>query len=198
MQRIWFIADTHFDNSNIIKYSHRPFKDANDMNNQLIARWNEKISPNDLVYHLGDVSFSGPKRTAEFIKQLHGKKFLIKGNHDKLKNKDYYDFGFHWVGDYKKITVNGQKIILSHYAMRAWDSSHHGSWMLYGHSHGNLRDHFYYNEIDQQYYPIQRTMDVGVDKHNFYPYSFDEINEIMKTQSISYENSSVENELKGK
>ena len=33
-----------------------------------------------------------------------------------------------------------QDIVLCHYAMRVWQKSHYGAWMLYGHSHGTLPD----------------------------------------------------------
>ncbi len=50
-----------------------------------------------------------------------------------------------------------------HYSCRVWDKSHHGSILLYGHSHGSLSD------------DGSRSMDVGVDTNNLYPYHLDEI-----------------------
>lgn len=70
----------------------------------------------------------------------------------------------------EEITVEGQKIILSHYAHRVWNGSHKGYWMLYGHSHGMLPEMGKF-----------KTMDVGLDTHpEFRPYSFTELKEIMK------------------
>jgi calcineurin-like phosphoesterase family protein len=57
-----------------------------------------------------------------------------------------------------------ETIILCHYAMRVWDRSHYGSMHLYGHSHGHLPDY-------------GKSMDVGVDCHNYYPISVDHVRE---------------------
>jgi hypothetical protein len=64
--------------------------------------------------------------------------------------------------------------------MRTWDRGHHGTWMLYGHSHGTLPDYLAgYDEMDRKQY--FKTMDVGIDTHKeFRPYHIDELKTIMK------------------
>lgn len=51
---IYFIADTHFGDERIRRYENRPFDSASAMNQELIRRWNETVSPEDTVYVLGD------------------------------------------------------------------------------------------------------------------------------------------------
>jgi len=53
----WFSADDHFGHGNIIKYCNRPFKDSNDMNSSLIRNWNQRVKPEDTVFHVGDFCF---------------------------------------------------------------------------------------------------------------------------------------------
>lgn len=173
-QNIFFTADHHFGHANIIKFSERPFESLEHMNEELIKRWNEKIGKDDTVYHLGDVSLGKPDFTKEILDQLNGKIHLIKGNHEysALRIPDRFE----WIKDYHEFYVEDedanqgkQKIILLHYAMRTWNGSHHGTWQLYGHSHGTLPD-------DE----LSLSLDVGVDCHNFYPVSYDEVKELMK------------------
>jgi calcineurin-like phosphoesterase family protein len=99
---------------------------------------------------------------------------------------------FSSVQHYKEITIEKQKIILCHYAMRVWNHSHKGSWMLYGHSHGTLDEMT--PEIanptwigDQYYIKNYKTMDVGVDTYDLHPYLFEEIKDIMDKKDVLLE-----------
>lgn len=195
MSNIFFTADTHFSHPNIIKYCERPFSSVEEMDETLIINWNSRIRPGDIVYHLGDFAFQRDlQKYKNLVKSLNGQIQLIKGNHDRFNNKEYINLGFTWVGDYKKVKIFDKEIVLCHYAMRTWDKSHHGSWMFFGHTHGNLQSIFSLNVIIKDHHGEQlkffnieellgiagKTMDVGVDTNNYFPYSFEEIQEKLK------------------
>jgi calcineurin-like phosphoesterase family protein len=80
---IYFTSDTHFFHGNIIGYCNRPFADIDTMNEGLIEKWNRRVTPEDTVYHLGDVSFGKLEATQAIIQRLNGYKILVKGNHDR-------------------------------------------------------------------------------------------------------------------
>jgi len=173
MNNYRFTADTHFNHSNIIKYSNRPFKDAKEMDKELIKRWNEKCNNQSLVYHLGDVFFSNDIRYFDdIISQLNFERLVvIRGNHDRCFDdwmKSRRPKNIHFYGSHYETKVNAHDFTLNHYAMRVWNKSHHGAYHLYGHSHGTLPD-----------LPESRSFDVGVDCHNYYPLTFEEVMEIM-------------------
>ena len=70
MRKIYFIADTHFGDDKIRRYENRPFADTVKMDAELIRRWNETVTEEDIVYHLGD--FGGNGREAESCKASMG------------------------------------------------------------------------------------------------------------------------------
>ncbi len=161
---IFFTADQHFCHKNVMRYCNRPFETVEQMNDTLIRNHNERVSKNDDVYMLGDFIFSNNLIEAQMIfDALNGRKYFIKGNHDKITHRIH---GWQWVKPLYDLKVDGNSITLCHYAMRVWNKSHHGSWHLYGHNHGNLPG-------------IGKSFDVGVDCHNFYPISYDEVKTIM-------------------
>lgn len=157
MQDIYITSDSHFNHTNIIKYCNRPFMNVGDMNESLINNWNERIRPNDIVYHLGDFGFG--EACKKIFKRLNGNKCLIVGNHDRT---DTFDYGWGWVKDVHQLKVDGQSIWLSHYPHRSWPKSFHGSWHLFGHVHGRME-------------PLGFSFDVGVDAWNYYPVSYEQI-----------------------
>ena len=48
---IYFISDTYFCHSNIIKYCDKPFKDAKEINETIINNCNNIVTNEDIVYH---------------------------------------------------------------------------------------------------------------------------------------------------
>jgi calcineurin-like phosphoesterase family protein len=101
---------------------------------------------------------------------LRGQKWLVIGNHDRdevTKNprwagvRHYHELKVDLGGEHK------QRIVLCHYAMRTWNQSHRGAWMLHGHSHGSLTD------------VGGKIMDVGVDCHEGWPVSLEEVQQYM-------------------
>ncbi|MGI4863689.1 MAG: hypothetical protein ACRYFZ_07165 [Janthinobacterium lividum] len=177
MPTIFFTSDHHFGHRNILNHCNRPFGSVEEMDEELIRRWNEKIQPGDEVYHLGDFALTTNSECGAILDRLHGTKYLLTGNHEgaALSNKKK----FKWVKEYHELKVpdgdcaNGvQRIVLFHYAMRVWRGDYRGTWHLYGHSHGNLPD-----KADAL------AFDIGVDCHDFYPLSYQEVKTLMQQKS---------------
>jgi calcineurin-like phosphoesterase family protein len=58
-REIFVISDTHFGQAKAIEYFGRPFASREEMDETMIERWNAVVRPQDIVYHLGDVFFTG-------------------------------------------------------------------------------------------------------------------------------------------
>lgn len=50
----YYISDTHFGHANIINFDKRPFKNTEEMERELISRWNSVVTSADTTYILGD------------------------------------------------------------------------------------------------------------------------------------------------
>lgn len=160
----FFTSDLHFGHENVIRYAKRPFANAAEMDAEMICRWNSVVGPADEVYVVGDFALCKRDRALEIAKQLNGTKYLVRGNHDR----EPPGAAFAWIKDMHTAKIQlgetVQRIVLCHYALRVWDRSHYGAWMLYGHSHGNLKDD-----------PHALSLDIGVDCWNYTPVSVGQI-----------------------
>jgi calcineurin-like phosphoesterase family protein len=166
MFNIFFTSDQHFNHSNVIKYSKRPHFCIEAMNEDLIERWNEVVKKGDLVYHLGDFAFGDP---TPFRKRLNGQIILIEGNHDHMSKK-VAAANFIKVCQQYRVKSVDPHIWLCHYRMYTWPQRQYGVWHLYGHSHNRSGDMTH----------TDLSLDVGVDCWNFYPVSYNQIQEKMQ------------------
>jgi len=146
------------------------------MDEELIVRWNAKVPKGARVFHVGDFSMAGADRTREVRSRLNGQIVLIFGNHDRGIKGSLVEM-FESVQHYLETkTPDGTKVCMFHYPMAHWNKSHHGSWHLHGHSHGEFPDD-----------GTVRRLDVGVDCHpNYEPFSYDEILERMQGRGDSF------------
>ena len=92
---IYFIGDLHLfcksqTNEGLVNYDHRPFDTVEQMNAEILRRWNAKVNNGDTVYILGDMSMKGKNNALiALVSQLKGKKILVQGNHDDLSDYRY-------------------------------------------------------------------------------------------------------------
>ncbi len=111
--KTWFTSDLHLDHANIIGYCGRPFKHRSEMNSELIRRWNERVSPEDTVYFLGDFAFTTRSRMMGFRYALQGRIIVIRGNHDRGPEA-LLECGFDEVHNELFVEVDGIGLYLRH------------------------------------------------------------------------------------
>lgn len=176
----WFISDTHFGHSNIIKYCDRPFESVKEMNQRIVDEWNKVVKKNDVVFHLGDFSLTNTKTTQHIIDSLNGKIHLIVGNHEKsVLNPAHIRKKFETISDLLEIVVEDDElgigyapIVMCHYPLMSWNKSYHGAWHLFGHVHGTIE------------HPSPNAYEVGVDVNNFAPVSYEKLKEIITKKNL--------------
>ena len=132
---IFYIADLHFGHKNILGYDKRPFDNTEQMDEEIIRRWNERVSDDDTVYVIGDAFFRGEEKCLAIMKRLNGHKRLIRGNHDRNNGKLLKLWES--VSEYEEIRDGEYLVVLSHYPMLFYNHQHDGAVMLYGHVHNS-------------------------------------------------------------
>lgn len=143
--RTLYIADCHFFHDRIChEMDRRGFSGYEEMNEYMIAQWNQAVTAGDDVYILGDFCISRGEATAKILKRLNGKLHLIIGNHDRyLQDKNFAATEwFRSVESYREIHDNGRTVILSHYPVFCYKGQYRQdpggnplTYMLYGHVH---------------------------------------------------------------
>jgi len=165
----FFTADIHIGHTFIQEL--RGYANKEEMHADLIAKWNDTVPPHGEVIILGDISFTNTSTTIEILTQLNGNLHLVLGNHDKKLANATLNI-FKTVSEVKEIYIqdyeSGRKtrVFMSHYSHQIWNNSHHGSYHLFGHSHNTIEG-------------IGKSMDVGLDTHNYIPYTWEEIDKLL-------------------
>lgn len=183
--KVFFTSDTHFGHSNIIKYCQRPFNSAEHMDEVLINNWNEVVSPQDIVFHLGDFCFGSDKEWIKILQRLNGTKYLILGNHDlkKIANSSQIQDYFADINMQMRVVVDKQKMLLNHYPFLCFEGGYQNVWQLFGHVHSSKHSTGLDKERLVHLFPTQ--YDVGVDNNNYRPVSFAQVSQIITEQQAN-------------
>jgi calcineurin-like phosphoesterase family protein len=179
----WFTADLHLGHARIIELCDRPFSNVDEMNSEIIRRWNTVVEDSDEVWVLGNVALGTIAETLPLVSQLKGRKILIPGNHDRcwtgnervrpVDIQRYLDVGF-TIMDGPRVHAEGW--LLSHfpYAGDSQGEDRHlahrpkdrGGWLIHGHVHN-------------EWLVNGRQINVGVDRWGYYPASRAQIRSLM-------------------
>lgn len=153
------------------------------MNAELIRRWNDTVRPDEVVLHLGDVALGPIEESITLTRQLHGRRFLVPGNHDRVSPATqskkaverfrplYEAAGWTILPEVIEGTRHGYRLLASHYPYRgdSQDTDRHtthrprwddGNPLLHGHTHARDRG------------PDGHQFHVGVDAHDYAPIPF--------------------------
>lgn len=166
MTNTFLYSDPHFGHQGVCNFTRndgsplRPWDRVEEMDEEMVKRYNETVKPTDKTYFLGDVVIG--KKHLETVKRLNGDKVLIKGNHDIFKLKDYLDAGFRDIRAYH--VMSG--MILSHIPVHESQLNRFGT-NIHGHLHSSrvVKD----DEIDPRYHCV------CVEHTNYAPISFDDV-----------------------
>lgn len=188
----FFTSDTHFGHARINDLAGRPFSSVEEMNEAIIERWNAAVSPEDEVWHLGDVALGPIAESLPLMSRLNGTKFLVVGNHDRIfsENKPSQQerfgpiyrqyFSVTFPGPIRLLLHNGLFVNVCHFPYSG--DSHtddrypqhrpvdDGGWLIHGHVH-------------EMWKINGRQINVGVDVWDFTPVSEDTILDIIRDGS---------------
>lgn len=186
---IYLTSDTHFAHARILELgAGRPFTNIEHHNEVLVRNWNSVVTPDDTVYHLGDVAL-GPWPTGlNYVARLNGYITLVPGNHDRIFSgmsharqerfyDDYLSVFDAIMPETSELVLNGVSYVLSHfpYSEGVNNSTHrdryrkhrpsdHGRTVIHGHTHQQ--------EVVTRSHNGTQQVSVGVDAWNFTPVSW--------------------------
>lgn len=179
MPSVWLTSDSHFGHNGVCRFMRndgvtklRPFDDPAEMDEYMIEKWNERVRPNDKVYHLGDVVIN--RKSLATMSRLNGDKVLIRGNHDIFRDDEYRKY-FRELRAYH--VMNG--MILSHIPVHPESLGRFGV-NIHGHLHANrvmkirgvdvkTGNLLYLDEVDPRYHCV------CVEQTDFAPILFEDV-----------------------
>lgn len=136
MPAVFLYSDPHFGHAGVCRFMRndgvtklRPWDNAEEMDEELVKRFNERVRPNDKCYFLGDVVIN--RKALKIMSRLNGDKVLIRGNHDIFPDTEYRQY-FRELRAYH--VMNG--MILSHIPIHTESLSRFGT-NIHGHLHAN-------------------------------------------------------------
>ena len=181
---IYLSSDLHFLHDRAFIWNSRGFESIDEMNEEIIKRFNEVVQSDDTLYLLGDIALGGGSQEAldkakSLIERINCSLYIFRGNHDTDNRISMYR-------DCKNVAAcglwsnvlkyKGYHFYMSHFptltANLERESLKQCTCNLFGHTHQTTN---FYMDMPMYYH-------VGVDSHNCYPVSLDSIIDEMENK----------------
>lgn len=185
MSKIFLTSDSHFGHDRGFVYESRGFNSIEEHDTALIERWNSAVSPEDIVFHLGDVMLGDNEHGMECLRKLNGTIHIIPGNHDSATRIQLYktlpnvtvqeptEYGLQPTGGYFK--HRKYLFMLTHHPSQT--SNLEKSCYLREHIL-NIHGHTHSKKIFERDIPY--AFNCAMDAHNCTPVLLDDAIEMMK------------------
>jgi len=136
--KIFITSDTFFGRNQIIDLANRPFGDVSEMDNILIQNWNQVVSENDTVYHLGNFAWD-PTVCDDVLRSLNGQKKIMIGDYDMalIETAKYHD-NVEIITD-QIYQLHDKRIVLSHWPLEIWSGKNNGVFHFHGHTFNSMK-----------------------------------------------------------
>ena len=182
----WFVSDTHFHHSKLTEDCpdrfefFRHYKNIEEMDSDIITKWNEYVKPEDTVIFGGDFLMNTKSSEVydEFWNlrnQLNGNIYFIRGNHDfiiqkKIKEITFYDYAVLHYND--KILFVQHKDYIENRYFKAKESENGMNFenviLIHGHTHSSEK---YKNDMinicwEAWYRPVNAEEILNVNRRN--------------------------------
>lgn len=174
---VWLTSDTHFGHGKIVELGNRPFPSVEHMDAEMMGRWNERVRPDDEVFHLGDFALAPAKRVKEIREKLNGRIYLIVGNHDSRKAAREAGFDMVVEGPLTYCPFRyGPRYFMSHvpHPLDVNDRDNRGV------AAPAKTDLHFCGHVHYRWKRIRNVINVGVDQWDYAPVSLNELVELSK------------------
>ena len=151
-----------------IKLYKRPYNSVEEMNADLISKWNSTVEPGDIVYHLGNFAWD-PKTAQNSLLRLNGTIKIVLGEHEaairSLESKGMLRAG---VSIVECIQLE-EDSVLSYWPLATWPNKAKKHFSVIGYPGKKFKSD-----------PKTRVINVSTDLWNNIPQELDRIISIFK------------------
>ena len=180
MGNTFLTSDTHFGHDREFLWGPRGFTNYKEHDTAVIENWNNIVTKDDIVYHLGDVMLGDNAYGISCLEQLNGQIKIIPGNHDTPTRLELYKNlpNIEVLGLAEMIRYKKYNFYLSHHPTMT-SNLEKAPYLrmhlinLYGHTH---QQKLFYQDIPFMFH-------VGMDSNNCTPILLDDAIELMKKET---------------
>jgi len=172
-QKVWFVSDLHLGHDKPFILNPRKYQNINEAYQHTHEMIQEYVGPNDILFNLGDMVIGAKDNSLSYAQRIvhypckH--QYFIWGNHNagiqqmyddcrshlglladdvEIYPLDYPNSPFTFLGHYAEVTIDGIRVVLTHYPIASWNGISKGAYHIHGHCHRNLKEDLALNRLD--------------------------------------------------